>query len=65
MAHEAFLNPFCLGLAAQKNGLDDSTHAACKKGHDSAKRHAYAIYGRSAPDQRGVTVIQIGYLKAF
>ena len=31
----------------------------------SSKVHRYTIYGRSAPPNRGVTVIQIGYLKAF
>ena len=31
----------------------------------SAKVHAYTIYGRAAPPNRGETIIQIGYLKAF
>jgi len=30
-----------------------------------SKVHAYAVYGRSAPPQRGATTIQLGYLKAF
>ena len=32
---------------------------------ESSKVHGYAIYGRSAPPQRGATTIQLGYLKAF
>lgn len=31
----------------------------------SSKVHAYTIYGRAAPPNRGETIIQIGYLKAF
>jgi Tfp pilus assembly protein PilX len=31
----------------------------------SAKVHAYTIFGRAAPLNRGETIIQIGYLKAF
>jgi hypothetical protein len=31
----------------------------------STKVHAYTIYGRAAPPNRGETIIQIGYLKAF
>ena len=32
---------------------------------DSTKIHRYAIYGRSAPTNRGSVTIEIGYLKAF
>jgi Tfp pilus assembly protein PilX len=32
---------------------------------ESSKVHGYAIYGRSAPPNRGATTIGIGYLKAF
>jgi hypothetical protein len=32
---------------------------------ESSKVHGYAIYGRSAPPDRGATTIGIGYLKAF
>jgi Tfp pilus assembly protein PilX len=31
----------------------------------STKVHAYTLYGRAAPPNRGETIIQIGYLKAF
>ena len=31
----------------------------------SSKVHQYAIYGRSAQPNRGTTVVQVGYLKAF
>lgn len=31
----------------------------------STKIHGYAIYGRCAPPKRGVTTVEIGYLKAF
>jgi Tfp pilus assembly protein PilX len=31
----------------------------------STKIHRYAIYGRCAPRNRGVTTVEIGYLKAF
>jgi len=31
----------------------------------STKKHAYTLYGRAAPPNRGETVIQIGYLMAF
>jgi len=31
----------------------------------STKKHAYTIYGRAAPPNRGETIIQIGYLMAF
>ena len=34
-------------------------------GMGSAKVHGYTIYGRCAPPNRGATVIQLGYLKAF
>ncbi len=34
-------------------------------GMHSSKVHAYAVYGRSAPPNRGATVIELGYLKAF
>jgi Tfp pilus assembly protein PilX len=31
----------------------------------STKRHRYAIYGRSAPRNRGAVTIEIGYIKAY
>ena len=31
----------------------------------STKKHAYTIYGRAAPPNRGETIIQIGFLMAF
>ena len=31
----------------------------------SSKVHQYAIYGRSSQPNRGTTVVQVGYLKAF
>lgn len=31
----------------------------------SSKVHQYAVYGRSAQPNRGTTIVQIGYLKAF
>jgi Tfp pilus assembly protein PilX len=31
----------------------------------STKRHRYAIYGRSAPPNRGAVTVEIGYIKAF
>ena len=33
-------------------------------GMGSTKVHAYTIYGRAAPPNRGQTIIQMGYLKA-
>jgi Tfp pilus assembly protein PilX len=34
-------------------------------GMGSSKVHAYSVFGRSAPPNRGATIIEIGYLKAF
>ncbi|MGD8961625.1 MAG: hypothetical protein PVF29_15205 [Desulfobacterales bacterium] len=34
-------------------------------GMGSAKVHSYSVFGRSAPPNRGATIIEIGYLKAF
>ena len=31
----------------------------------STKRHQYALYGRSAPLNRGQVIVEIGYIKAF
>ena len=31
----------------------------------SSKVHGYGIYGRCSPPERGATIVQIGYLKAF
>ena len=31
----------------------------------STKRHEYALYGRSAPPNRGEVIVEIGYIKAF
>ena len=31
----------------------------------STKRHHYALYGRSAPRNRGQVIVEIGYIKAF
>jgi hypothetical protein len=34
-------------------------------GIGSTKKHAYAVYGRSAPPNRGEAIVQVGYLVAF
>ena len=34
-------------------------------GMGSSKVHSYSVFGRSAPPNRGATIIEIGYLKAF
>ena len=34
-------------------------------GLGSSKVHAYSVFGRCAPPNRGATIVEIGYLKAF
>ena len=34
-------------------------------GIGSTKKHSYAVYGRSAPPNRGEAIVQVGYLVAF
>ena len=53
--------------------LDDTTFVVVSEGlvsgtslgMGSSKVHSYAVFGRSAPPNRGATIIEIGYLKAF
>ena len=53
--------------------LDDTNFVVVSKGivsgtslsMGSSKVHSYSVYGRSAPPNRGATIIEIGYLKAF
>ena len=45
--------------------VSDGIVAGSSLGMGSSKVHAYSVFGRSAPPNRGATIIEIGYLKAF
>jgi hypothetical protein len=45
--------------------VSDGLISGTSLGMGSAKVHAYSVFGRSAPPNRGATIIEIGYLKAF
>jgi hypothetical protein len=45
--------------------VSDGIVSGTSLGMGSSKVHAYSVFGRSAPPNRGATIIEIGYLKAF
>jgi hypothetical protein len=45
--------------------LSEGIVSGTSLGMGSSKVHAYSVFGRSAPPNRGATIIEIGYLKAF
>ena len=50
-------------LAVSEGVMSGSSGTSLAMG--SSKVHRYTIYGRAAPPNRGETIIEIGYLKAF
>ena len=45
--------------------VSEGTVSGTSLAMNSSKVHAYTIYGRAAPPNRGETIIHLGYLKAF
>ena len=45
--------------------VSDGLYKGSSLGMGGAKVHKYSVFGRSAPPNRGETIIEIGYLKAF